>query len=138
MEVEREREHLKWLEKLAKEARLSLDRKIVERDKLIDEVTKLARDAMALEQAMNTIRESMGLRSPELKRTRFSDMTIREAAEIAMRESGGQMKTVDVVKALREGGKDLGDRAYSVVVATIGRSNHFEKVDRGVFRLVTK
>ena len=133
-----EQEHLKWLEKLAKESRRNLEAKIAERDKLIDEVTKLGRDTMALEQAMNTIRESLGLRSPELKRTRFSDMTIKAAAEIAMREAGGQMKTVDLVKALREGGKELGERGYSVVGATLGRSDRFEKVDKGMFRLVTK
>jgi len=134
-----EREHLKWLEELAKESRRSLEAKITARDKLIDEVIKLGKDTMALEQAMNTIRESLGLRSPELMQARFSDMTVKAAAEIVMREAGGQMKTVDIVKALREGGKDLGDRAYSVVVTTLQRDKQrFKWVGKGEFRLVTK
>ena len=84
-----DKEHLKWLEKRAKEASNRLARKIVERDNLINEVDKLSRDARALEQAMNAIQESIGLREPDLKSTRFSRMTIREAAELVMFESHG-------------------------------------------------
>ena len=130
-----DQEHLKWLGKRAKEARHRLESKIVERDNLISEVNKLSRDATALENAMNAIRESVGLRRPEIKDTRLSSMTIKEAAEVVMREHGGQMKTTEIVKALNEGGKELGERGYSVVVATFLRSDRFEKVSKGVFRL---
>lgn len=133
-----EQEHLKWLEKRAKEARNKFERKSVERDNLINEVDKLNRDSRALEQAMNAIRESIGLRSPDLKSARFSSMTVREAAEIVMREHGGRMKTTEIIKAVNEGGKELGERGYSVVVTTLLRSDRFEKVDKGVFGLVTK
>ena len=138
MTNETERDHLKWLEKRAKEARNKLERKIVERDNLINEVDKLSKDARAFEQAINAIQESIGLREPDLKSTRFSRMTIREAAELVMREHGGQMKTTELIKALNEDGKELGERGYSVVVSTLMRSDHFEKVDKGVFKLVNR
>lgn len=130
-----DQEHLKWLEKRAKEARRRFESKIVERDNLINEVNKLGKDTTALENAMNAIRESIGLRRPEIKDTRFSDMTIRGAVEIVLREVGGQMRTTEIVKALNEGGKELGERGYSVVVSTLLRSDRFEKVSKGVFRL---
>ncbi len=138
MAGEGEQEHLKWLEKLAKESRHSLELKMMQRDKLIDEVTKLGRDTVALEQAINAIKVSMGLRKPELKQTRFGNMTVKEAAEIVLREHGGQMRTVDIIKAIQEGGKELGERAYSLVVTTLQRSDLFEKVDKGIFRLIPK
>lgn len=138
MTNETEREHLTWLGKRAKEARRSLESKIVERDNLINEVDKLSRDTRALEQAMNAIQESIGLRSPDLKSTRLSSKTVKEAAEIVMREAGGRMRTTEIVKALNEGGKGLGERGYSVVVATLQRSDRFEKIGKGLFRVVPK
>lgn len=138
MMAETEKEHLEWLKKIAKEARQKFDEKAAEFARLRVEVDALERDAKSLEQALDAARASLGLPTGKQLHSRFRGMKIKDAAEIAMNEQGGTMRTVDIVEALREGGMELGERAYSVVVTTLKRSDRFEKVDRGVYRLVSK
>ena len=136
--AETQKAHLEWLKKLAKETRQKFDEKAAELTRLREEVEALDRDVRGLERALDAARSSLGLPTGKQLHKRFCGMKIKDAAEIAMSEQGGTMRTVDIVEALREGGIELGERAYSVVVTTLLRSDRFEKVDRGVFRLVSK
>jgi len=130
--------HLDWLNKLAKEARQKFEEKRIELVRLRAEVEALDRNARSLESAVDAARSSFGLPTGKQLHNRFRDMSIKDAAEIVMNEAGGQMRTVEIVRTLREGGKELGERGYSLVVTTLQRSDRFEKVGRGVFRLVPK
>lgn len=131
-----EKEHLAWVEEKAREARRKYEQKDADLKKLIDEVDALEEDADRLEDAVIALRHSLGLATPEAARTRFRDMTVKAAAEILLREAGGRMRTVDIVKELSDGGRDLGDKAYNIVVSTLQRDDRFTRVDRGLYALV--
>ena len=136
---EEQRAHLKWLEAAAKETRLKYEQEKQKLDKLTEEVNRLGADSRRLAEAVETIRRSLGLSvpvQPALEATRFRDMSIVQAAEVAMREAGGQMSVTDLVKVIKKGGKELRTgRWYGVVTATLLRSKRFERVQPGVYRL---
>jgi hypothetical protein len=135
---ETQKAHLDWLQKLAKEARQKYSEKAAQLEQISAEVSQLDRNVRSLEQALDAARSSLGLPTTKQLHIRFSDMSIKDAIEIVMSESGGKMKVVDIVKALGEGGKELGVRAYSRVLNTLNRSDSFERVGRGEFKLVPK
>lgn len=138
MTNETERQHLTWLKHLAEETSKKLKQKAEEMEKLSVEVRQLQGEEAALEAALDAAKRAMGVASDEPSPGRFRELTVKQAAEIVMREAGGQIRTVDLVKALRDGGKDLGSKAYNVIVSTLQRDSRFRRVDRGVYKLAEK
>lgn len=132
-----QKEHLAWLEKLARDEKKKYEQKRTQLEKLINDVNELAREAADMQRAVDTVRSSLGLSPTEPSTVRFSGMSIKAAAEKAMREAGGQMRIVDLVKAFAEGGKDLGKSAYTMVAITLDRNKQrFERVERGLYRVI--
>jgi len=139
MAEDREQEHLAWLESLARSVDEKYAKKSQELQELQQEVDRLRGERKALEQAVQAAHSELGLAEPKRVEaewhTRFQGLSHGDAAEIAMREAGGRMRVVDMLEALRSGGKQLPDNAYQAVINTLNRDPRFRKVTPGEYVL---
>lgn len=129
-------DHVKWLASLVKDKRGEYDKIQAQIAQLEDRADEIRRELEDLNGALNLVRRSQGMETPDFRPFEFRAMTVANAAFLVLSRRGGTMKVVDMLRLLQEGGKQFkSEKATSVVQTALDRDPRFRRVRPGIYKL---